>query len=56
VRELFCVKCETLLVRVRDGSIRKDIVVMCSKCANPNLVDRKVGTDVPDFFKDILKY
>lgn len=55
-RTLICATCSVILVVVRDGKVRKDVVVYCKCCdpgsnqdaADPNDIPQNEA-DIPDF-------
>lgn len=47
-RTLICATCSVILVVVRDGKIRKDVVVYC-KCCDPWQKPEPAEMDAPDF-------
>lgn len=44
MREIFCLKCGTLVMKIEAGQIKKGTVCTCQKC-------HKKEHDIPDFFR-----
>ncbi len=58
-RRIFCKGCSNYLGEIRDATLRKGIVHLCSLCETKRLASdlaqkTRGGVDLPDFFNDIF--
>ena len=55
-RTILCNHCGVLVAKIRDGSLKKGIVVYCASCdaTIKMLLNKSKPADMPDFFKDIF--
>lgn len=51
MKTLLCAKCKTVMAEIENGRVRKDIVVLCPKCAYPQ---KKPDVDAPEFMKEMF--
>jgi len=51
MRKIYCYKCQSYLGEIRDATLKKDVLFLCSICFNK---DRTKDYDLPKGFEDLF--